>query len=897
MRKYTAFTGALTITALSLGTMLGGITPAAAGPDDGKIVTTKGHVDAPKTFWKNDIFTLKNESNYRGQGPEAVDLEKTVNWVGKGWGGSVFSKANQYIFTSTGSEALGFLGGADQHFYMAPQHTSFNHDPIWAGFGADSDIPVEKFRDGSFALDILSVDGPGIMELFSYSDYRDVPSVLRMLSSQEQGLQSYLLAQGTHTHNNTVFSKPGRYEVTYRTVARSADGTQSIASKPTVLVWQVGGQKPISGEGTPTGISTEDRYNAAPVGNLEDAGYSITLAPHEGREQDGDDKLTDITFTSTSVQEGTLTLYINGYFLTDLEVTGGKAVWPEMLGSEDSTLQAVFTPAEGQEGARWLSPELYYSFGQEDWVDSSDGEGSWPQKVRDARNTSLTQGFYTPTSGGYTAKLSPAPAHMPDHALLEVTFDDPNFRGFVRGGLYEARGEEYPTAKFEVNVVDGVARQYIRASQYSNNTFPKVEVIPHPDMNALRSSLELDGSYESGKSVHTGSGTMTITDAPVVQPPAPSPSPEPSLSPVPSPSAPVAPSPTPSNPSQPAPSPSQPSSPAPTASPSVSASPTAQPTAGKKCYYPAYANRLILDKGHVDLQATLKGQDLGISLKDDTGLIDAGSTQRSVNDVVFTVSNRAKHQRNAQMMDPQLDFIGPEGSVFYGLPQTQMPGIIWPGYSTEKVNFEALDGPVTLHLEPKSMPEDARFGLYEEGLNSLTVQMSSAGEDTSHDIPFATHAHANWVFTKAGHYTFDAYYTATLKDGTKVKSPVEVLAFAVGDAAVKDCEQAADDDASVSPTAQPSAQPSSSQVAPPVVNYSPGAPGSSQVPGPSASASPQTSDLGGSGHAGGSNGQAGSGKKNLAHTGFAAPLLATIGASALGAGALVVAMRRRNQKN
>ena len=31
--------------------------PAAAGPDDGKIVTTKGHVDAPKAYWDEQTPT------------------------------------------------------------------------------------------------------------------------------------------------------------------------------------------------------------------------------------------------------------------------------------------------------------------------------------------------------------------------------------------------------------------------------------------------------------------------------------------------------------------------------------------------------------------------------------------------------------------------------------------------------------------------------------------------------------------------------------------------------------------------------------------------------------------------------------------------------------------------
>lgn len=63
--------------------------PAAAGPDDGKIVTTKGHVDAPKAYWdeQNGTFVLMNEANPYKTGADTYELDKTVNWVGKGYSG------------------------------------------------------------------------------------------------------------------------------------------------------------------------------------------------------------------------------------------------------------------------------------------------------------------------------------------------------------------------------------------------------------------------------------------------------------------------------------------------------------------------------------------------------------------------------------------------------------------------------------------------------------------------------------------------------------------------------------------------------------------------------------------------------------------------------------------
>ena len=79
--------------------------PAHAGPDDGRIITTQGHVDAPKTYWENGVFALKNEANPYKTGADLYDLDKTVNWVGKGWDGR--NCASQYTLTLTQSAFSG----------------------------------------------------------------------------------------------------------------------------------------------------------------------------------------------------------------------------------------------------------------------------------------------------------------------------------------------------------------------------------------------------------------------------------------------------------------------------------------------------------------------------------------------------------------------------------------------------------------------------------------------------------------------------------------------------------------------------------------------------------------------------------------------------------------------
>lgn len=748
------------VLALSAG-VAGGITPAYAGPDDGKYITTQGHVDAPKAFWENDSFSLKNESNVRGNGPEPLPLEQTANWVGKGWSGDG-KGTNQYIFTTDNTPSLQWIGEPGKNYYMAPQLPSFNHDPIWAGLGADSNIPVEKFRDGTFATDILSVNGPGTMELFRYTNFGNMADSMRMLSSTTSGLNSYLLHQGTHSHNYTIFSKPGRYEVTYRTVARSADGTETIASKPTTLVWQVGGKKPISGEGTVTSVSTEDRYKAAPEGNLESANYRLSITPHPGRERDGDDKLTDISFTSGSAQKGTLTLFVNGYFLTDLDVVDGKATWDEMLGSEESQIQAVFTPAEGEDAARWVSWPATYKPGESSDISSMAGNGTWPVQIPDARNIVMNTEHYTPTSTEYTVSLEPT--ENPDISRLRIEFKDKNFRGFINGGLFSEGEDTYPDTPFSATVVDGVAEQYVDTGGYLNGTHPRFDIVPHPDMNVAAFSHRFKDSFNASVA-QTEQGKLKITTgAETPDPPADDVAPTPA--PTPSPSDAPTPQPT-DNPAEPAPSGSS-------------------ETGLKQCVAGDFKGKYPISAGHLDLKASLRNSALGFAVKDDTGAISPQSVERSANDIALMVHDNAQKVRTNRMADAKFDFLGKLGDKFYLLPDVQSQGIVWPGYNTQDIDYSQLEGPVTLHLEPRSVPTGSNYGLFSGGADP-EILMDSSKEDTSLEVAFPTHVHANWAFTMPGNYVFDAYYTATTADGEEVKSEPQQLSFAVGKDAVDGC--------------------------------------------------------------------------------------------------------------
>ena len=772
--------------------------PAAAGPDDGKIVTTKGHVDAPKAYWdeQNGTFVLMNEANPYKTGADTYELDKTVNWVGKGY--STRDGKSQYTMTLGDSPSLAFLGEPGQTLYMAPHLTYGNQDPIWAGLGASTKVPTERFRDGVFATDILSVEGPGRMELFRYNPDDAPADVYRMLSSSSTGWHSWLLDKGSHTHNTTTFTRPGRYVVTYRTVARSTDG-RIISSKPSKLVWQVGGMQPVLGDGTPTAVPTVDRYNAAPVGDLDAAKYMLSVAPHRldadpAKNKDADDKLSDITFTAANKNlKGTLTLYNNGYFLTDLPVVNGTATWSEMLGSEGSQLQAVFTPdtsdENSAEASRWISHKLTYEPGKAESVYSDDGNGSWPEEIPDQANTVLSTQQYTPTSMDYDVTVTP---NGNGFSTVEVRFKDPKVRGFMRGGFYAQDDPVYPYLDLEGSVEDGVARFTFRDESFYKGTALRVKMLTHPDMNASASTTEVAANYEPGTK-YTAHGALAPDSAPIGDtskpaPVDPAPSTEPTVAPTEAPSAEpsnvpsVSPSEVPTVPAVPTAS-AEPSAPAPT----PSAEPSTPGTPGNQCVPGKIDGRTKISHGHLDIQATLKDRQLSVGLRDDSGIIDADSTVRPLDSVVWTVSENARRVRTERMADEKLNFMGPVGTAFYGLPQTQQSGLPWPGYNTQDIDYSQLRGPVRLHVVPKVMPEGARFGMFTESLNGADVLLDSTTGKTTIDIDYATHAHANWVFSEPGQYMFDVHYSATLADGTEVNSPVQQLAVAVGKKASDAC--------------------------------------------------------------------------------------------------------------
>ena len=729
------------------------ITPATAvaGPDDGKHIATNTHVDSPKSFWENNDFVLKSEF-----GDQAPPITDTVAWVGRGY--SAMDGSNQYLYTLPENGTQDYIGAPGTTYYTAPHQVSGNASPIWLGFGADTSLPTDMFRDGVAFLDLLSVDGPGEVELFTNKDDEDGTQLHRMLGSFPDSPHSAYLVAGTHTHNSTLFTKPGRYRLTYRTSARGKDG-RLIANEPQTTTIQVGGRKPKK-EKT---LSLKERFAQSATGDATAAGYSLRMTSKQVPEKDGDDKLTTISFDAKNKAQGTLTLLIDGYFLTDLPVKNGRAQWDEYMGPDPSRVQAVFTP-EG-DAARWISRPFEFQPGTPAQTDSSSSADTWqeashPRQLAPTQETELKE-------LGYTIRMR---KQGKGGTKIVVDTEDKNFNGLLTGGLYDSKDSKYPTVDLETPITNGHGEVAFDEGEYFTGSYAKVNLFPHSTVRAGHASSVITESFTFGENYETTGQFSTTKDEPD-------------------------------------------NSPGKEDSPSQAPRPDDDESEAdkKQC-----SEKILLDRGHVDIKAQPVEGGFTTVLRDDTAQLDKKSVDRKLDDVVLGIHDNALTRRSDKLAGKEFDFLGKTGERFYHLPQTQNQHIIWPGYNTQDLDYSLTKGNVVnLNLKPISTPEGAEWGAFIDGTHGkgFSLLANSAAKDFTIETNFPAHTHAHWAFSKPGLYTFEATYTATSKDGKELKSEPQTLTFAVGDKTLDSCSSRNPNDSegetpSESPTEKPSTKPS-----------------------------------------------------------------------------------------
>ena len=751
---------AVAVTA-ALSTTFAGLPAATAGPDDGKKILTKEHIDAPYTVRDEagvfDLYAHNNEGAHK--------FSESAIWVGKGYNSDDADKKQQYQFTVTDNERLSYLGNPGETFVYSPETPlGGRQDPAWLGYGAEKDLNVDDMLNGRVSLDLLSVDGPGEVEQLQYRSGQPI-DVLRLLGTSASSPRSISIEPGEHNHIGTVFTKPGRYELKFQTSGLRKDGTY-VASEPRTMVIQAGGQQPKSEATTPL----QERYNQARTANLAEANYRLSVAKKADPTVDGDDKLSTISFDAGNPElSGTVTLFVDGYFLTDLEVENGKASWDELLSAQESNIQAVFTP-DDETSAHWISAPLAYSAGQAGVETTSDNHAEQLPKGNNLRTFNFPAPNTAVANDEVTVKYVPGANGVGE---IVVEAKDPNLQGLITGGIYE--NEEWlekGTADRDLagTFQDGKGTLRFEDDHLPEDSILKIDVIPHAGFGRKTASGivtdkfnagtsaeatfrlgEIDGSLEPDlqKPGQTGQG-----DADTEKPGAQNPGAEQQEPP----------------------------------------KNNEQQGSDEQAGRAVCEDKVLLNRGHVDILGKRTQDGLDIALKDDTRLAADKSVERSLEDVAFVIRDNAKRKRPEQLSDEKYDFIGAKDSEFYYLPQVQDKAILWPGYNTEAIRVQdEFDGPVSLNLVPRETPENSSWGVFiDKGSfgGDHEILADSTKQDYSIESHYSAHTHVHWAFSHPGIYTFDASYSGKTKDGQDLKSDSHELVVTVGEEALETCKTA-----------------------------------------------------------------------------------------------------------
>ena len=718
------------------------LTPAAAwaGPDqDKEWIVTGQHVDAPIPVWHDDTnsFSL-NTIN--------MPMEKTALWIPKAWTGTgEKDEAKSQLVIPAKRPDLAFLGAEGTVLNAAPQTPGPGNTPIWAGLGAGEIGDTDKFEGETYTLDLISVDGPGRMEMFI--DNGD--SVNRFLSSHDTAYRS--VYNPRHTHLYTTFTQPGRYVANYKMTARSADGTAIYSSPITPLVWQVGGANPADG----TIKDIVSAYNGARAERTDGnaATPTLTVSHHGEREHPGDNHLTDITIdTGVATDTGRAWITVNGYFLTEVAVEGGRATISELLGADTAAVQAVYIPGDSA-SARWISQTVQYS-----------------QKDTEPVTVVGTDTILGPSNP------DPAPVWNPDHLPIssrrvDVSYDlipgstdqytatvranDPTLRATYKIEFLESKWDFSPWCSMEGALGAGgmdMKAQDLGVCQ-SDPMFMRVTLRPHPLSDAVMTVAEASDVTVGS---HVGLTAMLKMRDGIAAPEEPEPAPNPTPAPAPA------------------------------------------PDNGGNNATPDPASSLLSDpveiaRGHLDVRLTQasgeNGTTYGLAVKDDSLTAARTSVMRTVGSTTLTVAPNARFVRPASLSDPSYDVLGPVGTATYVLPETQNSDIVWPGLSTEGIDYAALPDGADLTLHLAQAPEGARVAFFQGGTFGAGAKVhfdSSKGDGLVHTTE-ATHMHGNWVFSAPGTYRIEVgarsgdrtlvqpeAFTVTVRSGRHNEAPAPV---------------------------------------------------------------------------------------------------------------------------
>ncbi|WP_284796265.1 choice-of-anchor M domain-containing protein [Corynebacterium rhinophilum] len=731
------------------------------------LVRTQTHVDSPHAVWKDGNFKLM--SNSAG----LVPIEDTINWVSHG---RVDGGLGAYAWRVPDDPRFEFLNAEkNQLMYYGGPAVGFpkNTMPIWAGFGAAADLPTDQFRDKSFNMEIVDFKGPGRMELFTYSD-ENYP-LNRLWSSHDPGFRTTWVNAGTHTHNATTFTRPGHYEVTYRASARKKDGT-FIHSEPQTLVWQVGGTNPAERTITDLEAAFNDAKSEGSAGEDSESNTPMfKMAPSTADTKGAKEGiLTTLSLdTGNAKDSGRAVFTINGHYLAERKVEGGKASWDEMIGDEESNFQAIFIPDNNSPSPRWVSEPIKFWTSTDGEKDGKDAEayttksGELPTPEMEELEPFETDPLEI-TSPNIT--VSTSKVYGEDDRNIDITVAPEDDRTTVRvtGGFYKVNGEpmtslpQNAVADCEIGFTSGpglrTSKQLIEGCKQPGYQL-MLRIVPDSRSNAGGATLFSHTHKDAYKPV-----AETTVSFPEASASGNAPEQEGSEKPEDS-NAPEKPQDSEEAEESEGSAPteeSSPEAPSTTPKPSVPSVPKPKPQGPKDKDAPN--KELNLHRGHVDIAPIHEDGELHLGIKDETNLYHIGAIWRKPSDVFFSVPKQVK-----TTLDKDIPHFGKKGSAAYVLPETQRTGVVWPGISTEDA-YQDTKKNYTFTFTPVKAPKDGEWLAYLADQTGLDQRLAGSDGTHSYTTEGPDHMHLNWAFNKPG--TYEVGVTVAEKDGKTAKKAV-----------------------------------------------------------------------------------------------------------------------------
>ena len=731
------------------------------------LVRTQTHVDSPHAVWKDGNFKLM--SNSAG----LVPIEDTINWVSHG---RVDGGLGAYAWRVPDDPRFEFLNAEkNQLMYYGGPAVGFpkNTMPIWAGFGAAADLPTDQFRDKSFNMEIVDFKGPGRMELFTYSD-ENYP-LNRLWSSHDPGFRTTWVNAGTHTHNATTFTRPGHYEVTYRASARKKDGT-FIHSEPQTLVWQVGGTNPAERTITDLEAAFNDAKSEGSAGEDSESNtpmFKMAPSTADTKGAKGGILTTLSLDTGNAKDSGRAVFTINGHYLAERKVEGGKASWDEMIGDEESNFQAIFIPDNNSPSPRWVSEPIKFWTSTDGEKDGKDAEayttksGELPTPEMEELEPFETDPLEI-TSPNIT--VSTSKVYGEDDRNIDITVAPEDDRTTVRvtGGFYKVNGEpmtslpQNAVADCEIGFTSGpglrTSKQLIEGCKQPGYQL-MLRIVPDSRSNAGGATLFSHTHKDAYKPV-----AETTVSFPEASASGDAPEQEGSEKPEDS-NAPEKPQDSEEAEESEGSAPteeSSPEAPSTTPKPSVPSVPKPKPQGPKDKDAPN--KELNLHRGHVDIAPIHEDGELHLGIKDETNLYHIGAIWRKPSDVFFSVPKQVK-----TTLDKDIPHFGKKGSAAYVLPETQRTGVVWPGISTEDA-YQDTKKNYTFTFTPVKAPKDGEWLAYLADQTGLDQRLAGSDGTHSYTTEGPDHMHLNWAFNKPGPY--EVGVTVAEKDGKTAKKAV-----------------------------------------------------------------------------------------------------------------------------